>query len=538
MKTILKLFCIITLVIIIGFTFITCNDSVDNNNGVSYQPPSGGNNNGGNNNDDNNQTPVASDYEIGNLNQTENNVTAVTISVKKDKSPGTINNIRYNNSTMIPQTTGTFDVTFDVAAATGWNAASGLSAGTLTVYELIIFTSAAELGNWLATLPVNTATSPYTVVLNTSNLDGIASILRANNTKYVNLDISGSTLTAIASYTFEECKNLTEINLPNNLTNIGSQVFYNCNNLTNITIPSSVISIDNNTFSGCGQSAYITWYYNPALKYTKYTGPFYDDYWDNIKGFQKLLVNVIIPNNITSIEDDAFSYFTSLTSVTIPNTVTSIGKYAFYNCTSLISITIPNTVTSIGEAAFYNCSKLPSITLPNKLSSMGWGVFYDCYKLTSITIPDSLTYIPGDAFSYCGITSITIPNTVTGIGSGAFEGTSLTSITIPNSITRIESYTFRCPLTSVIIPNSVTYIGDCAFSGSFTSVTIPASVTEIFDDAFGGCNNITSVTFEGTNTSLTGYRQGGFYGDLPSKYLAGGKGTYIRESGSSRWLKQ
>jgi hypothetical protein len=80
-----------------------------------------------------NQTPVAGDYTFGNLSQTAGNVIAVAITAKSGKSPGTIGNIRYNNSTTIPQTVGTFAVTFDVAAASGWNDAPGLFAGVLIV---------------------------------------------------------------------------------------------------------------------------------------------------------------------------------------------------------------------------------------------------------------------------------------------------------------------------------------------------------------------------------------------------------------------
>jgi hypothetical protein len=78
-----------------------------------------------------NQTPVASDYNIGNLTQTAGSVTAVTITPKSGKSSGAVS-IKYAGSSTIPQTAGTYAVTFDVTAASGWNAATGLSAGTLT----------------------------------------------------------------------------------------------------------------------------------------------------------------------------------------------------------------------------------------------------------------------------------------------------------------------------------------------------------------------------------------------------------------------
>jgi hypothetical protein len=80
------------------------------------------------------QTPVAGDYEIGNLEQLASGVTAVTIKPRDGKSPGAVT-IYYADSADIPQTVGTYAVTFDVAEALtdGWKAATGLSAGTLTV---------------------------------------------------------------------------------------------------------------------------------------------------------------------------------------------------------------------------------------------------------------------------------------------------------------------------------------------------------------------------------------------------------------------
>jgi hypothetical protein len=76
--------------------------------------------------------PVRTDFEIDNLNQLSNNITDVVISPKEDKSTGTIT-IYYNGSTTLPSEEGTYAVTFDVAPADGWKAASGLSAGDLII---------------------------------------------------------------------------------------------------------------------------------------------------------------------------------------------------------------------------------------------------------------------------------------------------------------------------------------------------------------------------------------------------------------------
>jgi hypothetical protein len=101
----------------------------------------------------------------------------------------------------------------------------------------------------------------------------------------------------------------------------------------------------------------------------------------------------------------------------------------------------------------------------------------------------------------------------------------ITSVIFPNSLTRIETNTFL----------------DCT---SITSVTIPASVTTIQSGGLKGwlkTMNLTSVTFQGSNTTLAGFNSSSslsFDGDLDVKYKAGGAGTYTREAGGKIWTKQ
>ncbi|GBU28328.1 hypothetical protein R84B8_01886 [Treponema sp. R8-4-B8] len=458
------------------------------------------------------------------------------------------------------------------------------------------FTTIADLETYLQSKPANTADNPYIVVLNVNDISTLKTTLdRAS--KYVYLDLSGSTINNIpnsvfSSYSYSYSSDyislyyrgtptLTGITIPDSVTSIGYTVFSGCNDLTSITVASG-----NTVYRSEG---------NCVIQIN-----------DN-----KLILGIktsIIPNNVTSIGNSAFTGCTGLTSITIPDSVTSIGGLAFAYCNDLTSITIPNSVTSIGNSAFTDCTGLTSITIPNNVTSIGNPAFTGCTGLTSITvasgntvyrsegncliqisdnkliqgiktsiIPDSVTSIDNEAFFGCsGLTSVTIPNGVTIIGDSAFYGCSgLTSVTIPDSVTIIRREAFsRCSgLTSItvasdnsvyrsegncliqisnnililgiktsVIPDNVTSIGNSAFTGctGLTSVTIPDSVTSIGNSAFYGCTGLTSVTFQGTITSANFITDAFNIGDLRDKYLAGGIGTYTRSNTGyfGTWTKQ
>ena len=350
----------------------------------------------------------------------------------------------------------------------------------------------------------------------------------------------GNSVTSIGNYAFKNCSGLTSVTIGNSVTCIGNYAFEGCTGLTSVTIPNSVTSIGESAFNGCTGLSRVDITDIAAWCKIRFVNaiatPLY--YAHNLYLNGSKVTDLVIPNSVTKIENDAFSYCTGLTSVTIPNSVTTIGESAFWGCTGLTSVIIGNSVTEIGKSAFSGCSGLTSVTIPNSVTSVGDYAFWGCKGLTSVTIPNSVTTIGSCAFSGCsGLTSVTIPNSVTSIGNYAFhnckgltsvtignsvtcignyafEGcTGLTSVTIPNSVTSIGNYAFKnCSgLTSVIIGNSVTEIGKSAFSycTGLTSVTIPNSVTTIGESAFWGCTGLTSVII---GNSVTEIGESAFWG--------------------------
>lgn len=88
-------------------------------------------------------------------------------------------------------------------------------------------------------------------------------------------------------------------------------------------------------------------------------------------------------------------------------------------------ITIPDNVTSIGDNAFWDCSELKSVEIPNSVTNIGIYAFRGCSGLTSITLPDNGVYVKGGAFAYCtSLVNVTIPENADGIDDSTFKGCS------------------------------------------------------------------------------------------------------------------
>jgi hypothetical protein len=134
------------------------------------------------------------------------------------------------------------------------------------------------------------------------------------------------------------------------------------------------------------------------------------------------LAHILLPGNITFIDNYSFFACTGLLDITIPNSVITMGEGTFKGCRNMLNVSIGNSVSKIGNTAFYNCYGLTSVVIPNSVTEIGSSAFYQCANLASINIPNSVKSIGDHAFEACGwATSITLGNGIENIGTEAFK---------------------------------------------------------------------------------------------------------------------
>ena len=359
-----------------------------------------------------------------------------------------------------------------------------------------------------------------------------------------------SQLATIGKNAFYNCKNLQSVSLPEQLTSIDQDAFDGCNRLFSITLPKSLMYLDNSALpnsiieiynlSGVEIDKYCTIHtYSSAPSIIKNIDDFlfvcYEDELPDLIGYVGEETSISLPsimingNSNYEIADSAFKGSEDIVNVVIPDSVTSIGYQAFSDCTGLINVVIADSVAFIVDRAFDGCSSLVSVDIPDRVTSIGNYVFSGCDSLVSIVIPDGVTSIGDYVFSHCSsLESIVIPNSVTSIGNSAFSGcSSLTSVVIGDGVTSIDCSFYGCNAVKNIeidknnpkyysesnciiekdtytvikgfgntMPNYIKHIEYRAFAGcNFESIVIPDSVISIGQSAFSDCTSLSNVIF-------------------------------------------
>jgi len=234
----------------------------------------------------------------------------VTWWIKREILSGNFKGGTQYTATVTLTANGSYTFTTEIIARVNGNIAEIIEQSAISItlsYEFpeteALFNDTEDLRTYLERQDSNTADNPCTVKLNVSDtefpyctLDSSITEIIKEAKKFVNLELTGNTLTTIGGSAFYGCEYLTGITIPNSVTSIEQFAFYQCSALTNVTIP----------------------------------------------------------NGVTTIKDYTFSYCASLTSIIIPNSVIQIGEkeQAFEHCTSLTSVTFERADTDISYAFF------------------------------------------------------------------------------------------------------------------------------------------------------------------------------------------
>ena len=315
-----------------------------------------------------------------------------------------------------------------------------------------------------------------TFISPTSNPLYLAHHFYMDSSEVTNLVIPDS-VTTIGRYAFLGGIGFTSVTLGDSLTHICDSAFAGCLGLGSVTIPNSVTRIDGNAF--CLVRNIV--YYGPATgsPWGALSMNGFVDGWlvyaDSTRMFVRACsieaTNIVLPNTVTEIGDDAFRSCRNLSEATLGYGVTRIGNRAFNDCKGLGYIRMTNYPPEIAIDAFdfeEMHTDLPLLipcgTRDDYMNAPYWQYFIDIteehcdFTITATsadeamgsvtgsgTYPNGFTAIlratplPGYAFYQWDDGSSDNPREVTVTGDAGYVATFIAT----NGITGAEDQTFR-----------------------------------------------------------------------------------------------
>lgn len=352
---------------------------------------------------------------------------------------------------------------------------------------------------------------------------------------------------------FLGCKNLTTLEIGENVEYIPDEAFYSSNfkelifnaknctyagssskpifkdnkSINTIEIGKNVRNIPETLFSELTVTQNIN--LNNNINFAYYEGCLYSSnlekliYWPNKKEIinlheKTLTINKELlkePNEIkqfivdknnkvfTSIDGILFSkdkteliyFIKGKNSYTVPESTKIIGEYAFFN-TDLENIKFSSYLKSIKAHAFQKSKNLKSIVIPNNVEEIGTATFNQIETLTSVTLGEGIVNIPTYCFSSdTNLKDVKLSDNTKTIGAYAFYNCkSLKEITIPYLVNDIGKEAFNKSGLSIINGYANTYADTYAMKHNIIFFEIEPITYKPYDVNCDGYVDIRDVT--------------------------------------------
>lgn len=281
-----------------------------------------------------------------------------------------------------------------------------------------------------------------------------------------------SSITQINDYAFRECKNIKHIILPDTITKLGEYIFNDCVNLLTVHFPINYKSIPIGCFHGC------TSLYEINIDNVNTIGNY---------AFKDCssLSEIVFSENLSDIASGAF-YGTAVSSIILPQKITRLNYEVFSYCNNLEYINIPNTVTRI-DRAFTNCDNLKEVNISANVNFIESLAFSDSGDGDlQINVDENNSY-------YCSDNGILFNKDKTTLHTYRIDKLQNEYI-VPDTVNRINAAFYGCKYLKTINLNKVTTIGYAAFVNcTIEELTLPSSVNTIDTYSIYNCDNLKNI---------------------------------------------
>ena len=272
---------------------------------------------------------------------------------------------------------------------------------------------------------------------------------------------------------------------------IGRMAFKN-SSLSEILLPDSVTVIRDQAFFGCSQLRRMNIPRSLTvfeMEHSPFPSSFSDLYEESAhyRNRDGILFNSDMSELLLCYKDRE--------TVVVLQAVKRVAPQAFANRLNLKDIILPDGLETIGDAAFMGCTSLTTLTIPHTVTAVGRRLCWGCHSLRKVVLPQSIKEVPQFAFFSCGLREVSLPEGIKKIGEHAFGANfTLKSTLMPNSVRSIGMSAFeKCEsLEDIHLPERLNTIDISTFNGckALRSIDIPTSVQRIKSRAFCGIRDL------------------------------------------------